>query len=73
MTMGRLVIPLLQVACRAGSTITLVGGEETTNKPKNNRVTTKLRYGHGAAFLGNPGNPPPCTVESATSVVVEVR
>ena len=71
MTMGKLVNPLLQVACPAESTITLVGGEETTNMPKING--NNLRYGHGAAFLGNPGNPPPCTVESATSVVVEVR
>jgi len=68
MYMGRPVIPLLQVACRAGSTITLVGGEETTNKPK--KKGTIFRYGHGAAFLGNP---PHCTAESNTSVVVEVR
>jgi len=71
MYMGRPVIPLLQVACRAGSTITLVGGEETTNKPK--RKETIFHYGHGATFFGNPGNPPHCTVESTTSVVVEVR
>ena len=71
MTMGKLVNPLLQVACPAESTITLVGGEETTNKPK--RKETIFHYGHGATFFGNPGNPPHCTVESTTSVVVEVR
>ena len=66
-TLGRPVVPLLQVGpCPQGKILTIIGGECTTNKPKKGKRVAKLHYGHGAGFLGV------LTLDSTTSFVVEV-
>ena len=66
--MDKRVVPLLQVGpCPPGSILTILGGDETTNRPKKAKA---LHYGHSAAFFGDPHN---FTPDSTTSFIVEVR